>query len=160
MIGWKFNIINVLCQLTFPSCTLSDMDQWLSVEHKAMYILIYDNLQQCIGFKCSCTLACVAVYQHKQQYFSYLTISQRQWPKRKATSINVYCPNALLVGSAHLPSFFHELVCLLISPLPYENRYIFPSYKEAVKDKYKMKCSTCKCQYICDLIRIFRAVYF
>ena len=26
-IGWKLNILNVLCQITFPSCTLSDMDQ-------------------------------------------------------------------------------------------------------------------------------------
>ena len=26
-IGWNFNTLNVLCQITFPSCTLSDMDQ-------------------------------------------------------------------------------------------------------------------------------------
>ena len=26
-IGWNFNIRNVLCQITFPSCTLSNMDQ-------------------------------------------------------------------------------------------------------------------------------------
>ena len=26
-IGWNFNILNVLCQITFPSCTLRDMDQ-------------------------------------------------------------------------------------------------------------------------------------
>ena len=26
-IGWNFNILNVICQITFPSCTLSDMDQ-------------------------------------------------------------------------------------------------------------------------------------
>ena len=26
-IGWNFNILNVLCQITFPSCTLGDMDQ-------------------------------------------------------------------------------------------------------------------------------------
>ena len=26
-IGWNFNILNVLGQITFPSCTLSDMDQ-------------------------------------------------------------------------------------------------------------------------------------
>ena len=26
-IGWNFNILNVLSQTTFPSCTLSDMDQ-------------------------------------------------------------------------------------------------------------------------------------
>ena len=26
-IGWNFNILNVLCQITFPACTLSDMDQ-------------------------------------------------------------------------------------------------------------------------------------
>ena len=26
-IGWNFNILNVLRQKTFPSCTLSDMDQ-------------------------------------------------------------------------------------------------------------------------------------
>ena len=38
-LGWKFNILNVLCQITFPACTLSDMDQWLSVEYKTMYIL-------------------------------------------------------------------------------------------------------------------------
>ena len=39
-IGWNFNFLNVLCQITFPACTLSDMDQWLSVEYKTMYILI------------------------------------------------------------------------------------------------------------------------
>ena len=39
-IGWNFNILNVLCQITFPSCTLGDMDQWLSVGYKTMYILI------------------------------------------------------------------------------------------------------------------------
>ena len=39
-IEWNFNILNVLCQITFPSCTLSYMDQWLSVEYKTMYILI------------------------------------------------------------------------------------------------------------------------
>ena len=39
-IGWNFNVLNVLCQITFPACTLSDMDQWLSVEHKTMCILI------------------------------------------------------------------------------------------------------------------------
>ena len=26
-IGWNFNILNALCQIKFPSCTLSDMDQ-------------------------------------------------------------------------------------------------------------------------------------
>ena len=26
-IGLNFNILNVLCQITFPACTLSDMDQ-------------------------------------------------------------------------------------------------------------------------------------
>ena len=26
-IGWNFNILNVLCQITFPSCTLGEMDQ-------------------------------------------------------------------------------------------------------------------------------------
>ena len=26
-IGWNFNTLNVLGQITFPSCTLSDMDQ-------------------------------------------------------------------------------------------------------------------------------------
>ena len=36
----------------------------------------------------------------------------------------------------------------------------FPSYKEAVNVKYKMKRSTCKSPYICDLIRIFRPVHF
>ena len=38
-IGWNFNILNALCQTTFPACTLSDMDQWLSVKYKAMIIL-------------------------------------------------------------------------------------------------------------------------
>ena len=49
-IGWNFNVLNVLCQITFPSCTLNDMDQLLSVKHKAMYILILDNLQYISGF--------------------------------------------------------------------------------------------------------------
>ena len=40
VIGWNFNILNILMQITFPSCTLSDMDQRLSVELKAMFILI------------------------------------------------------------------------------------------------------------------------
>ena len=31
-----------------------------------------------VGSKCSCILACIAVYQHSQQYFSYLTMSQRR----------------------------------------------------------------------------------
>ena len=26
-IGWNFNVLNVLCQITFPACTLSNMDQ-------------------------------------------------------------------------------------------------------------------------------------
>ena len=26
-IGWNFNVLNVLCQITFPACNLSDMDQ-------------------------------------------------------------------------------------------------------------------------------------
>ena len=26
-IGWNFNVLNVLCQITSPACTLSDMDQ-------------------------------------------------------------------------------------------------------------------------------------
>ena len=26
-IGWNLNSLNVLCQIAFPSCTLSDMDQ-------------------------------------------------------------------------------------------------------------------------------------
>ena len=39
-IGWIFNILNILCQITLPSCTFSDMDQWLSVEYETMYILI------------------------------------------------------------------------------------------------------------------------
>ena len=26
-IGWNFYILNVLCHITFPSCTLSNMDQ-------------------------------------------------------------------------------------------------------------------------------------
>ena len=33
-IGWNFNIINVLCQITFPSCTFGDIDQWVSVDLK------------------------------------------------------------------------------------------------------------------------------
>ena len=43
VIGWSFNILDVLCQIAFPSCTLSDMDRWLSVDLKAMYIL---NIRQ------------------------------------------------------------------------------------------------------------------
>ena len=39
-IGWNFNILTVLCQITFPSCTLCDIDQWLSVEYNTMYIHI------------------------------------------------------------------------------------------------------------------------
>ena len=39
-IGWNLKVQNVLCQIAFPACTLSDMDQWLSVEYKTMYILI------------------------------------------------------------------------------------------------------------------------
>ena len=27
VIGSNFNILNALCKITFPSCTLSDMDQ-------------------------------------------------------------------------------------------------------------------------------------
>ena len=27
VIGWNFNNLNVLMQITFPSCTLSDVDQ-------------------------------------------------------------------------------------------------------------------------------------
>ena len=49
-----------------------------------------------VGIKGSCILACVAVYQHSQQYFSYLTMSQRRRPKRKTTSIDVYCPKCPL----------------------------------------------------------------
>ena len=41
VIGWNFKILYVLMQITFPSCTLNDMDQWLSIEHKAMFILIF-----------------------------------------------------------------------------------------------------------------------
>ena len=26
-IGWNFNVLNVLCQITFPACISSDMDQ-------------------------------------------------------------------------------------------------------------------------------------
>ena len=40
-IGWNFNSLNVLCQITFTSCTLSDMDQGLSVEYKTMFILMF-----------------------------------------------------------------------------------------------------------------------
>ena len=36
-------------------------------------------------------LLCVDVYQPSQQHFSYLTVSQRRWHKRKATSIDVFC---------------------------------------------------------------------
>ena len=44
MIGWNFNILNVLCQIIFPSSTLSETDQWLSVEHKTiLYKTIYHN---------------------------------------------------------------------------------------------------------------------
>ena len=39
VIGWNFNILNILCLMMFPSSTLSEMDHWLSVEHKAMYML-------------------------------------------------------------------------------------------------------------------------
>ena len=35
VIGWNFNILNLLGQIIFPSST----DQCLSVEHKALYIL-------------------------------------------------------------------------------------------------------------------------
>ena len=38
VIGWNSNILNFVCQITFPSSSLSDRDQCLSVEHKAMYI--------------------------------------------------------------------------------------------------------------------------
>ena len=38
--GWHFNILNVIGQIIFPSSTLSETDQWLSVEHKVMYILV------------------------------------------------------------------------------------------------------------------------
>ena len=31
--GWNFNILNFLCQISFPSYILGDMDQWLSVEY-------------------------------------------------------------------------------------------------------------------------------
>ena len=27
VIGWNFNILHVVMQITFPSCTLSDVDQ-------------------------------------------------------------------------------------------------------------------------------------
>ena len=33
-LGWNFNILNLLCQISFPSCTSSDMDQSLSVEYE------------------------------------------------------------------------------------------------------------------------------
>ena len=39
-IGWNFNTLNVFSQITFPFCTLGDMDQCLSVEYKIMCILI------------------------------------------------------------------------------------------------------------------------
>ena len=38
---------------------------------------------------------------------------------------------------------------------PIRKHAYFPSYKEAIKVKYTMICSTCKCPYICDLSRIF-----
>ena len=37
-IGWNFNLLNVLCQITFPSCTLSDMDH--------VYNHVYTNIRQ------------------------------------------------------------------------------------------------------------------
>ena len=40
VIEWYFNILNVIGQIIYPCSTLSEMDQCLSVEHKAMYILI------------------------------------------------------------------------------------------------------------------------
>ena len=40
VLGWHFNILNVIGQIIFPSSTLSETDQRLSVEHKAMYILV------------------------------------------------------------------------------------------------------------------------
>ena len=40
VIGWHFNILNVKGQIIFPSSSLRETDQWLSVEHKVMYILI------------------------------------------------------------------------------------------------------------------------
>ena len=36
VIGWHFNILNVIGQMIFPAITLSEKDQWLSVEHEAM----------------------------------------------------------------------------------------------------------------------------
>ena len=41
VIGWHLKILNVIGQIIFPSSTLSETDQCLSVEHRAMYILIY-----------------------------------------------------------------------------------------------------------------------
>ena len=49
-----------------------------------------------VGFECSCILAFAAVYQHSQQYFSYLTMSQRRWRKRRATSKEVFYPKCPL----------------------------------------------------------------
>ena len=43
VIAWNFNILNVIGQIKFPSSTLNETDQWLSVEHKAMYILLLPN---------------------------------------------------------------------------------------------------------------------
>ena len=70
-IGWNFNILNVLCQ---GNALLVPWAIWTND-----YQL---NIKPCIYFyKTSynaCLLACVAVYQYSQQYFSYLTISQRR----------------------------------------------------------------------------------
>ena len=58
VIGWNFNILNILCLIIFPSSTLSETDQKpITVKHKAMYILTYWTC----NFKCSCILVCVVV---------------------------------------------------------------------------------------------------
>ena len=43
VIGWNFNILNVFCQITFPSCTLGDIwinDYQLNINH------VYTNIRQ------------------------------------------------------------------------------------------------------------------
>ena len=69
VIGWHFNILNVIDQIIFPSSALSETDQRLSVEHKAMYILqyktIYNNASVVLNVSIY-ILACVAIYQPSQ----------------------------------------------------------------------------------------------
>ena len=39
VIGWNFNILNILCLIIFPSSTLNETDYRLSAKHKEMYIV-------------------------------------------------------------------------------------------------------------------------